>query len=263
MWAITRGDMIEDNSVSGVTETQRVSEPSLSELFEAINNSQKAFQSQISELRTEISANSSVKDIEFKTLKEGSELTWQRNGNKDQHKFNSDILDIIKQTLWGLENGKPEYCEELLTKVKEDIEERNRHIRLADHSEFGWDTVKHYMSDPMAKNSEDLKKIYKAESDAKKEKGKKEQLSKRQQRRSGYVRPAPYPSFTVGAPPSGNNMANVPAGVFGGGNQLFRDPREFWSYRSETCFGCRQPGHFRRECPAIVGQDGKNNPHSK
>ena len=46
------------------------------------------------------------------------------------------------------------------------IKERNRKIRIADSSEGGWLTVKHYKSNAVALDSEDDKRIHAAEREA-------------------------------------------------------------------------------------------------
>ena len=44
-----------------------------------------------------------------------------------------------------------------------------KHIKVANHSEYGWSTVRHYQSDPLTSDSEDKRKPYRAEKDAKKD----------------------------------------------------------------------------------------------
>lgn len=56
---------------------------------------------------------------------------------------------------------------------------RQKHIQLADHSEYGWATVKYYEADPLASNSEDEKCIKKAEKEAQKDADKRASAKKR------------------------------------------------------------------------------------
>jgi len=49
---------------------------------------------------------------------------------------------------------------------------RQKHIQLADHSEFGWATVKYYEADQLAADSDDEKLIKKAEKEAQKKSAK-------------------------------------------------------------------------------------------
>ena len=59
---------------------------------------------------------------------------------------------------------------------------RQKHIKVADRSEYGWNTVRHYQSDPLASDSEDEKELHRAEKDAKKDF---EQLEANKRRRGG------------------------------------------------------------------------------
>ena len=67
--------------------------------------------------------------------------------------------------------GKRE--KEALKKVTDSLDEgtkalttRQKHIQLADCSEYGWSTVKYYKADPLASYSNDEKCIKKAEKEA-------------------------------------------------------------------------------------------------
>ena len=46
------------------------------------------------------------------------------------------------------------------------LDKHQNHIRVADHSEFGWATVEFYESNPLATDADDEKRLEKAEKDA-------------------------------------------------------------------------------------------------
>ena len=46
---------------------------------------------------------------------------------------------------------------------QEAIQERQKLIRIADRSDYGWDVVQEYISDELAADSDDEKKLLKAE----------------------------------------------------------------------------------------------------
>ena len=77
--------------------------------------------------------------------------------------FNSEIEETFNQANWAVENQKFEYAQEVIGEGLTKIKQRNKHIKLADSSEGGWETVKQYQSNPLASDSDDEKKLQKAE----------------------------------------------------------------------------------------------------
>ena len=69
----------------------------------------------------------------------------------------------MKQGIWAIENGKTDYAQELLSEALEKIKQRNKLIKVADSSEGGWETVKQYISNPLASDSKDKKKMQKVD----------------------------------------------------------------------------------------------------
>ena len=58
------------------------------------------------------------------------------------------------------------YARETITEVIENIKTRNKHIKIADGSDGGWETVRQYQSGPVASDPDDESKINKAENSA-------------------------------------------------------------------------------------------------
>ena len=52
------------------------------------------------------------------------------------------------------------------------LDKRQKHIKVADRSDYGWATVEHYDSHPLADNSDDEKRLDKAEKEAERAAGK-------------------------------------------------------------------------------------------
>ena len=67
----------------------------------------------------------------------------------------------------ALEKKEISKAQESLQKGEHMLNERQKHILLADKSEFGWGTVHEYKKHELAENSEDEKRILKSESRAK------------------------------------------------------------------------------------------------
>jgi hypothetical protein len=54
------------------------------------------------------------------------------------------------------------HARETITEVIEKIKTSNKHIKIADGSDGGWETVRQYQSSPVASESDDESKINKA-----------------------------------------------------------------------------------------------------
>ena len=62
-----------------------------------------------------------------------------------------------------MKDKKYDTCLKQLNEGKEQIEQRQKLILLADKSEYGWKTVSEYVDNELAVDEEDAKKIKKAE----------------------------------------------------------------------------------------------------
>ncbi|KAH3784091.1 hypothetical protein DPMN_162042 [Dreissena polymorpha] len=125
----------------------------------------------VQNLKDELKGTAVTAFEEAKRLKKEKEMTWRFKGNKAQHEFNEEIVNILKHIEWSTEHGKDEYCRELVTEACEKIRKRNTLIRIADTSEGGWDTVNVYESNPVASDSDEDAKISRADNKATKKNG--------------------------------------------------------------------------------------------
>ena len=121
---------------------------------------------EINSLKEELRGDSLSVASEVKKLKTDKSIVWRFEGNRLQFEFNSEIEDSLKQINWSLENGKREYATELLNESCDKIKVRNKHIRIADSSEGGWETVRQYVCNPLTSDSDDESRLNRAESRA-------------------------------------------------------------------------------------------------
>ena len=96
--------------------------------------------------------------------------TFRKKGNEEQHKVNQKILSSLKETGGfvrdELRSNPSESILSAARKISEGmdlINHREKLIRLADSSDSGWRVVNEYEAHPLADDSDDEKKIYRAQ----------------------------------------------------------------------------------------------------
>ena len=149
-----------------------------------------------------------------------------RQGNQSQYDFTDTVRGQVQDALSDLERGGSEEAAILsLQKAIEMLERRMRLIKMADRSEYGWAVVAEYEADELAVDSDDEKRIYRAEKEAEKKwlKKRKRQDDRVDGARGGTGTTQPRATANVGA-----------------------------SLRAGPCFGCGERGHLKRNCPRSV-----------
>ena len=205
----------------------------------------------ISQLQTDLRQNSKTVSTEVKKIKERADFSWRKPGNKIQYLFNSETFN---QANWAVENQKFEYAQEVIGEGLTKIKQRNKHIKLADSSEGGWETVKQYQSNPLACDSEDEKKLQKAEFRAAQKKRRQEPKSFGKKKfKHGYSDSSNpmqsnvvFPSWSQGA----TGVGPVGQPIQRAQNQPFRQ-QPGYSGSKGCCFACGSFMHWRKECPFI------------
>ncbi|CAB4015452.1 Hypothetical predicted protein [Paramuricea clavata] len=138
---------------------------------------------------------------------------FKSKGNEQQYNHQLGVLDTVESATTALEHQDIDKAISFLQEGKVAIEARMKLIKLADTSDHGWQTVAEYMTNELADNSDDEKRIDRAEKTAEK-KAKKAKASKTSKSRpfQGYPNRIPYrnsmasrrPVFPDHNGPSGN-----------------------------------------------------------
>ena len=91
------------------------------------------------------------------------QYTCKRKGNQQQLDHSLQVLDRLDEASDALKHKSYEKVKSALESGTEVVSKRIKAIKLADKSEFGWATVNEYLSDELASDSDDEKRIYRAE----------------------------------------------------------------------------------------------------
>ena len=182
---------------------------------------------------------------EIKKLKFQEPHKFKGKANEDQYKFNLKLAETFDSAKSAAEKSN-------LEKVKSDLEEgekllveRQKHIILADKSEYGWSTVEEYKQHNLAADSEDKKRIYSAERRAR------AVISSRKRKSSAMAatkRSSPLRGSVSSPGSQFQTQSHQPATASSG--FLPRRPN------IGTCFACGKTGHWRSCCPAMTKQSG-------
>ena len=89
-------------------------------------------------------------------LRRRNEVEFKSKGNRKQFEHQQQVRNCLA-------NAKYEKAKRAIEEGITLTEKRIKVIKLADRSEFGWSTVSEYLSDELASNSEDEKRIFRSE----------------------------------------------------------------------------------------------------
>jgi hypothetical protein len=179
---------------------------------------------------------------EIKKLKYADIPSFKTKSNEDQFKSTNAVMMCLDDATDFLSKKDLDKTKEAIDKGRVLLTERQKLIKLADKSPFGWKTVLEYKQHDLAADEEDEKKIYRAEARAAREVKK---FSSTQFKRQGnYLCTADTPNSNL------QLNASIP---FKNARPLYKMP-----YRaSGVCFSCGKPGHWRATCPLLLASNSK------
>ncbi|VDI05545.1 Hypothetical predicted protein [Mytilus galloprovincialis] len=146
--------------------------------------------------------------------------TFHRKGNENQFKYGVKVLTKLKEAKSSLEvhdltRATVQNAKSRISEGIDIVQERQKLIKLADSSQLGWKVVNEYVANPIAEDSEDERKMLRAQSRAER-KSKAEKTKK-----SIKPRQVPYA----------------------------RNADKDDSFKPGKCFNCGKRGHWADNCP--------------
>jgi hypothetical protein len=198
---------------------------------------QTFFEGKFSELKMDLKIESEwAAESARKKVRLDNSVLIKKAGNKIQFDFNNEILDSLDCVEKAISYRDANKAKEALAEIKEKINHRNKLIRIADSSQGGWATISEYELCDVASDSDDDRRIRKAEERA---------LSKLEKSRNYETA-----NFSSANQPFRRNQGPR------GSQRGHMAPGRFLQRGEVVCFKCGALGHFASVCAAEFSGNG-------
>ena len=168
-------------------------------------------------------------------------ISFNNAGNKRQFDFNNEILDCAhacEKVMSLRDASKMRY---VLAEMKQKLSHRNKIIRMADSSVAGWGTVQEYELNDLAEDSDDDRRIRKAE----------ERAINKQEKRARRTRAENVTAPSAHVPFNHDSFRSFGRGYQSGPSRgTMLGGRRFGDV---VCHKCGGQGHFASGCAADFG----------
>ena len=187
----------------------------------------------------------------FDFKKKSNEKQFELNTAVAQHLTRADkcLVQVSSQVDTGIPSEHLKRASDEIDAALESIHQRNKMIKLADMSPAGWAAVSEYECHQLAEDSDDEKRIVKAESRALRK------IKEAQKKRTSSYRGR---GFRGGG--NGNAASTATSGLHGGQSTQ----PSLGTARLGVCYTCGKPGHYRFECAVMkkAMSDGGQKPEA-
>ena len=188
------------------------------------------------------------KDRTEKERKTRKMPNFKFKGNEQQYEFNQNLMDSLNDLRDLVEAGSVRRSSKVIEEMAGMLEKRQKLLRIADRSPGGWDTVREYLSDDLADDSADEKRIKNAESAALKKKNANKRKGPQRQQPPRY-----HPYNRADEDPQPRNATRTLYGATSEPLPFARNSnygKQKGNKSQKKCFRCNRHGHLRHECIA-------------
>ena len=215
-----------------------MSEELLQKLVEKVDTISSTVQELQAEVRGEKrKASDNLSETITKKIKAKETSSFRREYNKNQYQHNSKVKEALEQVEEALKVNDIEKAKKTVEEGKQIIDKRQKLIKLADREDDGWEVARCYLSDALAEDSEDEKRILRSRRQAASNKKRKAEQRKKNYSRENFSRDSDKNKFV--------NRSD-----------FFRktsvDTRNI--FNSRTCYICGERRHLYASCPKIRNQ---------
>ena len=192
---------------------------------------------------------------------------YKKKAHEEQATFNAKVQDALKEATDALDDTADSLAiQRAKTAVEEGkhlLAERQKLIKI---SANGWSVVAEYTADELAADSDDEKRLEKAEKAAERKAGlkrrRKQQPAQRgaaQTRTQRYTAAQAYGGYTVPQlyPPSFPQLQQTASGAGQSARRAGGSAGTMQRVSVGPCFACGEMGHLRMYCPKIQTQEKK------